>query len=226
MVNYTLVNLLPNPSFEQNASWSGAHYDTAQHKYGGRSNRFPVGGTFVTACPMPKPVVGHKYYGRMWYKTAGNNAPADCRFEWFAGDGAGLNFVFAWNRGDYPDWGMQSSIIHVTAVNGASYVCRTFVVNATVESWTDGLLIVDLTAAFGAGNEPDQAWCDAHIPFFEGTMALEAYPFHALTVDAAVLTPNPASINQPVSVRASVREEHALLLPESWYAGEIFTGEV
>ncbi|GHV34979.1 hypothetical protein FACS18949_12040 [Clostridia bacterium] len=29
--------------------------------------------------------------------------------------------------------------------------------------WIDGLTIIDLTAAFGAGREPDKTWCDANI---------------------------------------------------------------
>ena len=32
--------------------------------------------------------------------------------------------------------------------------------------WFDGLMLIDLTADFGAGNEPDKAWCDANIPYF------------------------------------------------------------
>lgn len=33
-------------------------------------------------------------------------------------------------------------------------------------TWLDGLMLIDLTADFGAGNEPDKAWCDANIPYF------------------------------------------------------------
>lgn len=32
--------------------------------------------------------------------------------------------------------------------------------------WLDGLMLIDLTADFGAGNEPDKAWCDANLPYF------------------------------------------------------------
>lgn len=34
------------------------------------------------------------------------------------------------------------------------------------DMWFDGLMLIDLTADFGAGNEPDQAWCDANILYF------------------------------------------------------------
>lgn len=33
----------------------------------------------------------------------------------------------------------------------------------------DGIGVIDLTEAFGAGNEPDLAWCDANINYFDGT---------------------------------------------------------
>lgn len=33
-------------------------------------------------------------------------------------------------------------------------------------TWFDGLMLIDLTADFGAGNEPDKAWCDANLPYF------------------------------------------------------------
>ena len=36
--------------------------------------------------------------------------------------------------------------------------------------WFDGLMIIDLTSAFGAGNEPTKDWCDNNIPYFEGTI--------------------------------------------------------
>lgn len=38
--------------------------------------------------------------------------------------------------------------------------------------WFDGVMLIDLTAAFGSGNEPDTAWCHANIPYFTGTTTL------------------------------------------------------
>lgn len=36
----------------------------------------------------------------------------------------------------------------------------------------DGLLVIDLTATFGTGNEPDKEWCDNHIDYFNGTTTI------------------------------------------------------
>lgn len=166
-VSYNLTNIIPNSSFEQNTDWSGISYDTTEAYQGVRASKLS-GTTVTTTGQVSTPIVGHKYYGRSYIKSQGNIQPADCRFEWFAGDGAGLNFVFAWNQGDFPDWTMQSAVVSVDAVNGTSYIIRNFVVNAVNPCWTDCLMIVDLTAAFGAGNEPDKAWCDANIPYFDG----------------------------------------------------------
>ena len=68
---------------------------------------------------------------------------------------------------------MRSTRLAVEVVNAQSYVVRNFVVNAQNPAYTDGLMIIDLTEAFGAGNEPSQAWCDANIPFFEGEYTVE-----------------------------------------------------
>ena len=224
MTQVTLTNLVANASFEAGASWSGITYDGTQACFGARSQKLPIG-TSVATCPMSVPIVGHTYYGRHYLKSSGNNAPADCRFEWFAGDGAGLNFVFGWNRGDWPRWGMESSVIRVDAVKGTSYVCRSFVVNGTAEMWADGLMIVDLTAAFGAGNEPEKDWCDECIPFFEGSLVLETYPFSGVTVTGVSLAPNPVQTKQAVAVSAQVQEVNALLRPVKRYCGGFYAGE-
>ena len=36
----------------------------------------------------------------------------------------------------------------------------------------DGVGIVDLTAAFGAGNEPSVSWCNSNINYFDGSMVV------------------------------------------------------
>lgn len=36
-------------------------------------------------------------------------------------------------------------------------------------AWIDDAMLIDLTADFGSGNEPDIAWCNANIPYFKGT---------------------------------------------------------
>ena len=165
-----LKNLINNSSFEENAYWSGVTYSTEQYLFGSRSSQ--LSGTSVPSVSIPTPIVGHKYYGRMYLKSNGPINAIDARFEMFAGDGYGLNWVFATNSGNVPNWEMRSGIADVQAVNGTNYIVRSFVVNAQNTCWNDGMMLIDLTDSFGSGNEPTKEWCDANIPYFDGTYEL------------------------------------------------------
>lgn len=169
-----LTNIIRNSSFETDDVWANVVYDTTQHLYGNRSSKFAGGsGTVLNSQnTIAQPIVGHVYYGRHYVKTNGNATPADCRFEWYYTDAPGSTYVFGWNNGNYPDWHMESTILTVTANNG-TYVIRNFTVNTNADVYCDGLMIIDLTEAFGSGNEPDQAWCDTNIPYFDGTYELD-----------------------------------------------------
>ena len=224
-MSISLTNIIPNSSFEQSTDWSGISYDTTEAYQGARSSKLS-GTTVTTTGQVSTPIVGHKYYGRSYIKSQGNIQPADCRFEWFAGDGAGLNFVFAWNQGDFPDWTMQSAIVSVDAVNGTSYIIRNFVVNAVNPCWTDCLMIVDLTAAFGAGNEPDKAWCDENIPYFNGTADFDFYVVSIPQILSASFSVNPANMNQPTVLSVQINEVTKMLEPSPFYSSEIYSGEV
>lgn len=224
-MSITLTNIVPNSSFEQDSDWSGIVYDTAESYEGARSSKLS-GTTINSTGQVATPIVGHKYYGRSYIKSQGEIQPADCRFEWFAGDGAGLNFVFAWNQGNFPDWTMRSTVLTVDAVNGTSYIIRNFVVSAVNPCWTDCLMIVDLTEAFGAGNEPDQAWCDGNIPYFDGTVELEAYPAILLQIVSAGFNPNPVNMNTATLLSVQALEQVKYLTPVAFQANEIYSGEV
>lgn len=171
IVNYTFTNLIPDPSFENN-QWNNGVYSTTEKLYGERSLYFQTGTTVVGEIAIPYPVLGHKYYGRRYIKTSGDNQPPDCRFEMYGGDGEGLNWVFAWNRGNYPDWSFDSAIQEVTVINYESTrttYMRCFNVGTTADTWVDGVMLIDLTAACGAGKEPSKEWCDENLPFFIST---------------------------------------------------------
>lgn len=176
VISYALQNIVPNSSFEQTSNWSGAVYDTAEKYQGERSSKLGPSTTITQTGAVQTPVVGHQYYGRSYIKSQGDIQSADNRYELYAGDGPGLNFVFARNIGNFPNWTMQSSVVPVTAVNGSSYIIRNFVVSAVNPCWTDCLMIVDLTAAFGEGNEPDKDWCDQNLPYFSDEYVCQKPP--------------------------------------------------
>lgn len=171
----TLTNLIPNSSFEDSSGWGGVTYSTAHALFGTRSSELPSGTVQVNSvATTAQPILNHKYYGRHYIKTLGNSTPADCRFEWYAGDGVGLNWVFGTNGGDHQNWYMESSIQTVDIINGSNYVIRNFVVDGTYNCYCDGLMLIDLTASFGSGGEPTKEWCDANISFFSGTMEIRS----------------------------------------------------
>lgn len=67
-------------------------------------------------------------------------------------------------------WCTLSAVVNRTDFTAGSYTARFDFNNRNTAgaAWIDGLMIVDLTAAFGSGNEPTAEFCDA-IPYFTGT---------------------------------------------------------
>ena len=65
-------------------------------------------------------------------------------------------------------WNLISAVKDRGGISEESYLLGlSFYTNAQEGSmWFDGLMLIDLTADFGAGNEPDKAWCDANLPYF------------------------------------------------------------
>ena len=47
--------------------------------------------------------------------------------------------------------------------------------NAEGSAYVDNIVVINLTKTFGAGNEPDLAWCNANIEYFEGTTSITVY---------------------------------------------------
>lgn len=43
------------------------------------------------------------------------------------------------------------------------------------DAYVDNIVVINLTKTFGAGNEPDLAWCNANIEYFEGTTSITVY---------------------------------------------------
>lgn len=175
-----LKNLVRDGSFENVASnwnvWLAEPTDTSQAKDGKQSLK--LGGDALAATQGTIPItVGHKYYGREYIKTAGELTAADCRFEIIGGTSNGEHsYVIGWNRGNFPNWTAISNIIDVVEKPAESYGLRTFTVAGSVSAWVDSVVVVDLTEAFGAGNEPTKEWCDSHIPYFDGTIVLSLIP--------------------------------------------------
>lgn len=170
-----LTNIAPNPSFEKNEAWNGNYYDESEYLFGNRSFKFP--NTDAPYALMAKPIANHKYYGRAYAKSTGQTAPIDSRYEYWGGDVVNGQIIFFQYIGNYPEWTMLSSIREFQAVADLpQFYIRNFHLDSGGASvWCDGLMLIDLTEAFGAGNEPTKEWCDANIPFFESETVI-SYP--------------------------------------------------
>lgn len=207
----SMKNLVSDASFETTNTWSTWSTDaivTDNSLFGTRCLKLT--GDQLASVPVETPIIGHKYYAREYIKTDGEVTVGDGRFEVHGGDGVGLNWVYGWNRGNYPGWTMQSAIHKIEAVNASSYVMRTFKVGGSGTAYIDGVMLIDLTAAFGDGYEPDQEWCDKYIPFFDGTKTIDLPPRYEWkeydvpnTEQMSVYLMNVAAIRSILAVMAS-----------------------
>lgn len=117
-----------------------------------------------------KPIYGHKYYGRLMFKSSDNFSAVDARYELRYSDVHGGSLIVVQKTAKSLDWVLLSNIITLPNDNyiNQTWGFRNFTVNATSDSYVDNLLFIDLTETFGVGNEPSKEWCDENIPFFEG----------------------------------------------------------
>jgi hypothetical protein len=62
----------------------------------------------------------------------------------------------------------KGSAYFTSTIAGANTISVCYA-TTTANVHFDGIGLVDLTTAFGRGNEPDLAWCNANINYFDGT---------------------------------------------------------
>ena len=84
-------------------------------------------------------------------------------------------------------------------------------------AYIDDAMLIDLTAAFGAGNEPTQEWCDTNIEYFAGnkTIQYEAPNKYDLTVTTPTKIQTGDILNCPYS--GSMK---SVILPKGTYVLE------
>lgn len=155
--NYT--NKVTNGSFENDATgWTldaVATISIEQAKLGTKSVKVVTTGTggYAKQSGMPT-ITGHKYYvvGNA-YVVSATTSQAIIQF-------IGQNIIF--NVINVNQWQKKSAIITATGISASLFVgCS----SGTNTVYFDGIMIVDLTALFGVGNEPTLAWCDTNLLF-------------------------------------------------------------
>ena len=165
----SMTNLVSNPSFE-GTGWSGGSYDTAHAKYGkygykmtGSTSSWEVLANNGSSIPMTNT---HIYYVRWYIYHEGAGGSTGCYFGI-----AEPNFVEGVSLGPANQWNMISAVNNRSSFSSGSQGFRLDYNNSNnaTSVWFDGVMLIDLTAAFGSGNEPTKEWMDENVPFFEGT---------------------------------------------------------
>lgn len=162
----TITNIVTNPQFEDGMTgWTNEHPsssvevidgDLCWHTFTGTAQR-----TYQRFTDQSKIVVGHKYYMSTRVQIEGSK-PYNNRISLF---GTNLTAEIDENPADTGDWSYATSVHLVTAAPGGKYVgydalYYTDVVGSDSTVYIDNVVVIDLTAAFGEGNEPDRTTMD------------------------------------------------------------------
>lgn len=177
-VQPTMKNLVSNGDFESTyagTSWSSnqltRELSTTKAKFGSKSGKYTISATNTSNNQLTyhqfTAVIGHIYYMVGYYEFSGTTATpkavfSDTNWTWLGTYTSGKASTTGWQRisAYYKNdtyttlrarWSYQNG-----AVGDVMYL--------------DGCMVIDLTETYGAGKEPDKAWCDAHLDYFNGTI--------------------------------------------------------
>lgn len=179
MAKYTLTNLLTNSSFENtgwgNTAYCTLSYDNTVKKYGDYSlkvtaTRTSSGEVYFANSTNVNMIQNHIYYAccelyqtssvcsgmqAYWPQTEPNMGTASVSET--------NKWVKCGFRASRTNWsGSQNFRFDIENIVAPNYV------------YLDGAMLIDLTEAFGSGNEPSVEWCNSNIKYFEGTKTISA----------------------------------------------------
>lgn len=171
----TLTNLIPTP-LSSSTGWAPhsvdgtVAYSTVRSKYGDGCWLTTADGTELEVTFQTSATIAldktHKYYARFeHYQEVATGRDVD--IYWPVGEPSIVNGAI----GPSGQWNVTSAVVERTSFENGSYVFR-LDYNNNLEAgqmWFDGAMLIDLTACFGAGNEPTKEWMDENIPWFTGT---------------------------------------------------------
>lgn len=170
-----LTNLVPEIDGTTNFSGSYASADSTYKKYGKNSLKITAntGAAETTATSTYTINVNntHTYYARVEILQTTQVGSAEMFWPVAAPNmisGTAISATETWkivsavkNRSSFTDG--QAGKIRLDFNNS----------NSAGEMYYNGLMLIDLTEAFGAGNEPTKEWCDANIPYFKTTKTID-----------------------------------------------------
>lgn len=119
---------------------------------------------------QPTLIPNHKYYIRV--ETYQESKTGSCDIYWPIAEPS----IFAGQNGAAGQWNICSAVVNRSSFSAGAQSMRIDYNNSGTDGmmWFDGLILVDLTANFGEGLEPDKAWCDKYIPYTDSTIKTTA----------------------------------------------------
>lgn len=194
------TNLVTNGDFSNGtAGWGGINGDSIAADNGTLKIYGNTGNQHKWCMQSNKNIpVGHKVYVRGSVKTDSAAAIMQGRLTLLTSSfaAAAQNTIITLSTNV---WGTVSGVVETTAevsiiVLGATFETQDIAIAAN--AWVDNILVIDLTAAFGAGNEPTAEQMDAY---------LAAYPnswFNGSALLTTSGTPNSPSPTYPAPITA------------------------
>lgn len=178
------TNVVKNAAFESDfTDWqqTSCTLDTSQVFYGKQSAKVAKGGTLQQTIPL---TAGHKVYCRTYVWLAERLTSGTALFK-LNGVAVTADLVSANIQPE--TWTMISNVLDATASNVMLFDNDAAAINV------DGFMLIDLTATYGAGNEPDKKWCDQNIRFFSTTLTIPRVkgPTPVDTLDYSILIDAP-----------------------------------
>ena len=178
---YQITNLISNGSFENSTTgWTlgaGLSLSTTQKKYGSNSIRNYQAAKYVNASKaLIASQANHKYYFSLWMYTAAKGSSSHCYSEVNVVYDSTNHYkgVYQYNLNKLEKLGRY--INDITGSGNMNFMaCKYEGADKAEDCYCDGIVFVDLTETFGSGNEPDKAWCDANIDWFEGSKIIYKY---------------------------------------------------
>lgn len=180
----SITNLITDGSFESSTpadNWTFTNSGVVNSgsdgskslrlKYSSTNTNYKATATQKTSV---KPIVDHKYYGSLMVKNASGYTTGGGKFEWNNTDSVNGRLIFTRLNDVNTDWTRVSYITSIATETylGTDWFIKIIQVGQNKYSYVDSLILVDLTQAFGAGNEPNLEWCNNHISYFEGTTTI------------------------------------------------------
>lgn len=182
----TITNLVGSIGSFESGTWNlttdektYTNIATAHVKYGSHSLRMK-GDTSVqertytlrNSSGQVKPTLtpNHKYYVRV--ETYQESKTGSCDIYWPIAEPS----MLAGQNGAAGQWNICSTVVDRSSFSAGAQSMRIDYNNLGTDGmmYFDGLILVDLTADFGEGLEPDKAWCDKYIPYTDSTIKTTA----------------------------------------------------